>query len=148
VVDLEDWEGTGRRGKPWDDNIDSPGLCLVSTWGDAEHVTMFLSWTSGGAKTITVTGLQDQGYLFYLFDWISGEQLSTQEVEAQNGVLVLNQIPTRQQRMAGYITRKPVVERPKVRLVFRNSEGQVISEMELEANQSYTLDTTVVKTGS
>jgi hypothetical protein len=147
VVDLEDWEGTGRRGKPWDENIESPGLSLVSSWGDTQHVTMFLSWTSPGSKTIRVTGLKDQGYLFYLFDWISGEQLSTQEIEAVNGTLVLDQIPTREQRLVGYVTRKPVVERPKIRLVFRDAQGNIKAEVELEANQSYALDTSVIKPG-
>ena len=112
---------------------------------------MFLSWKSAGNKTITITGLKDQDYTFYLFDWIRGDLLSTQEVVAENGRLTLNEVPTRDGRLAGYIARKPaspplLSPRSMIRLVFRDMNTQKESMIELEANHSYELNTSVIET--
>ena len=129
--------------------INSPDLSLVSSWGDGQHVTMFLRWPSGGNKTITVDGLKDQDYVVYLFDWISGELTGTQEVTAASGRIVVRQVATRDNSLAIYVDRKdaePPQQLPRVRLVFRNSATLDETVVELEAEQSYVLEASSVTT--
>jgi hypothetical protein len=119
VVDPASWQD---RGGSWDERISSPDLSLISSWGSSEHVTMFLSWPSAGDHAITVTGLKDQSYTFYLFDWITGELLNTQDVAAEEGTLTLDDLPDREGRLAGYLVAQEQDE-PVAELVLPTNDG-------------------------
>lgn len=141
-VNLEDWNGTGKCA---DESISSPGLSLVSSWGDGQHMTMMLTWASGGDKTVTVTGLADQDYTVYLFDWTSGKLINTRDVAASGGKLVIQQVPTQENSIVAYIHRKVPEPLSKITLVFRDTQSGKETPVELVANRSYVLEVSEIK---
>jgi hypothetical protein len=91
----------------------------------------------------------DQDYVFYLFDWITGELLSTQEVIAEQSRVVLRQVPAREGSLAGYIAPALIIPEepvpPTIRLVFRDMETNETSSIVLQADHTYELVTSSVE---
>jgi hypothetical protein len=138
VIDLDDWE---TRGQSWDDDVISADLDLKSTWGDGHHAAIFLGWSSGGSKSLTVSGLVDQQYTFSVFDWISGELVETRDVVATGGQVTLDGVPTRSAHVAAYLARAPVgpPPPPTYTLVVRDAVGDEVAAVPLIVGEPYEL---------
>jgi hypothetical protein len=145
-VDLHTWKG---RGRAFDDNITSNGLRRVGSWGDGEHVTMFLTWSTGGSKEVTIKGLsQDQTYTFMVFDWVKGDLISTQDANANQGKLTLVVTPGREESLVGYLRPAddngggnppgPSLPPPTFQLVIQG-EGAEPTVIQFESGQEYSL---------
>jgi hypothetical protein len=143
-IDYRKWVGEGKN---QDEMIRSPDMSLVSSWGDGQHVTMFCRWPTAGNKTITVDGLADQDYVFSLFDWITGELLSTQEVTAEQSRVVIRQVPARDGALAGYLAPANGEVKTVIRLIFRDMETNATSSIDLQADHNYELVTASVTPG-
>ena len=83
AIDLNDWNW---RGESWDERIESPGLKLISSWGDDWHVTAYVEWESSGTRRLSVAGLEGETVVVYPYDFLSGEPLETQIVPVLQGV--------------------------------------------------------------
>lgn len=145
LVDLSQWSGFGES---YDARISSSNLSEVAAWGDGTHVTMMLTWPSDGAKTITIKDLKDDDYKFHLYDWLSGTLISTEEVTAAAGSLVLDNVPTTDRSVAAYV--EPLRSPPPpaadgIRLVFRDETGQEVGAVELKPDHTYVLDAIAIE---
>jgi hypothetical protein len=91
AADLDNWS----TGQSWDARMSSPDLSLVSSWGDGQHVTAFLRWSTDGQKPIAIQGLADGEYTVRWFDWLDGDEVRAQAVTVSGGTLALDTAITR-----------------------------------------------------
>jgi DNA-binding CsgD family transcriptional regulator len=90
VVGWEEWDwGVDRA---WDQDILAPGADLVAGRGDGRRVVLFVrwphaavGWSSGDVKPVTVSGLEAGDYTLAVFDWVTGDLVSTEDLTATGG---------------------------------------------------------------
>jgi len=104
AVDVYDW---GGRGQSWDDRLDSPNLSLVSSWGDGERLTAFVSWLDATAHDLAIGGLLDGAYTVRVFDWQVGDQVLEIEATSTDGLMELETVPVRETATVLYVEPKP-----------------------------------------
>jgi hypothetical protein len=100
AADLNNW----GAGQSWDGRVSSPDLALASAWGDGQHVSAFLGWSSDGQKPVSIQGLVDGDYDVRWFDWLDGDEAQQQTVTVSGGTLALNAAITRERFAALCVT--------------------------------------------
>ena len=88
-IDWRDW----YQARDWGAYISSSGLKRSVTTGDGDHVTGVFVWTSGGAKTITITGVTDGAWTFKFMDWTNGTLQATETPTAAGNRLDVSVTP-------------------------------------------------------
>jgi len=108
VADLDNWQ----VGQQWDGRVQSPDLGMVSAWGDGRYLTAFLRWTSTGAKSVAVQGMDDGEYTVRWFDYLEGDEVRVSVATAAGGVLNLGDAVMREQFGAVCVTPDGIVPPP------------------------------------
>jgi hypothetical protein len=82
-VNWKTWSGI----EDWSAYIGTAETKEIFAQGDGRHVAMMIEWTDAGEKSVRVDGLEDGQYQLDAFDWVTGEQHSSQSLEARSGAL-------------------------------------------------------------
>jgi len=67
-----DWLHWKTNNYVFNSYVTTTGTNTHVAYGDGEHVTMMIDWTSGGTKTIGVSNLADGTYTFTYYNWVDG----------------------------------------------------------------------------
>ena len=80
-----DWYAHKTDWMPRHTSITSTGLDSCAASGNTQYVTLFAKWTSAGTKTLNIAGMANGAYTFHVFDWLTGEHESEQDVTVTTG---------------------------------------------------------------
>jgi len=87
-----DWK-TWSGAQDWADDVSSTGLSKILCTGDGDHFAGVLIWTSGGAKSVTISSVTDGAWTFYVFDWTDGGLETTLTPTAASNSLTISVTP-------------------------------------------------------
>lgn len=89
-INWKDWSGA----EDWADYTSSTGLDYSMTTGDGDHFCGLLVWTSGGAKTLTISNVTDGAWTFRVFDWTDGTLDATSNPTASSNSVSVSVTPS------------------------------------------------------
>lgn len=82
----------------------SVGLDSMVASGNSQYVTWFGTWTTGGTKTLTISGMTNGSYRLHTFNWVTGAHITEVEVIVTTGTATLSINANQDEnRVVGYL---------------------------------------------